>query len=204
MQISITRALSELKLLDARIQKKITESVFVDARKANSENTLVTGMKVTQLEDGAYASVVDLIARRQSVKSAIILSNANTKVTIGKVTMTVAEAIEQKKSVEYKKALVTHLRHQLAKSRAVIQKSNMEMEASIERQATAVLGKATKDSSEEYKNFTDMYTKANSATLVDPMKIEDKIAELSLDVEGFESEVDFVLSESNARTSVEV
>jgi hypothetical protein len=204
MAISITRALSELKLLDARITKKVDETVFVDARKANADYTLLNQCKPDQISEDNYKSVSDLITRRQAIKSAIILSNAATDVVVAGNTMKVAEVIEMKKSIQYKKTLLMSLRQQLARSRAIVQKVNADVELSVERQAVAVLGKAAKESSDEYKNFAEMYRKSNSADLVDPMKIEEKINVLTLDVENFESECDFVLSESNAKTLINV
>jgi hypothetical protein len=202
--MSITRALSELKLLDSRITKKIAETIFVDAKKENGDYTLLNQVKPDQISDGSYASVTDLIARRQAIKSAIILSNASTDVVVAGVTMKVASAIEQKKSIEYKKALLLSLRQQLARARAMVQKANADMEIAIEKQSAAVLGKASSNTSDEYKNFDAMFRKSNSTNLIDPMKIEEKISVLTAEIENFESDVDMTLSESNSRTLIDI
>jgi hypothetical protein len=87
-EISITRALAELKLLDSRITKKISECefVFFTSKKYKStmnSDALVSGSKAS------YQSVMDLIERRKNLKSAIIISNALTKVKLNGEEMTV-------------------------------------------------------------------------------------------------------------------
>jgi molybdopterin synthase catalytic subunit len=57
-----------------------------------------------------YQSINDLITRRNRLKSAIILSNATTKVKIGDTVLTVAEVIERKQSLKYYKTLFDKLK----------------------------------------------------------------------------------------------
>ena len=58
---------------------------------------------------------MDLISRRNKIKSAIIMSNAKTVVEVAGKQMTVAEAIDKKSSIEYEKELLIHEEGQLYK-----------------------------------------------------------------------------------------
>ena len=101
-KISITEALNELKLYDSKILKAITNAKLVGAAKKFSDKVGV--FKKEDFEDRAkasYQSVTDLIANRNALKSAIVKSNAITEVTVNGKTMTVAEAIERKNSIDY-------------------------------------------------------------------------------------------------------
>lgn len=98
--ISITRALSELKLLDKRILKGIKDADFL-SYEINKKNVLKTFEPKEQLQ-----SVEDLIARRSTLKSKIMESNASTKVKIAGKEMLVIEAIEMKETIQYKKQLL--------------------------------------------------------------------------------------------------
>jgi hypothetical protein len=78
--LTITRALAELKLLDTKINQKTHsgEFVFMISKKNRSNYNLQTLISNSQ---ATYQSITDLITRRNKLKSAIILSNSNTKVS---------------------------------------------------------------------------------------------------------------------------
>src|SRR5690606_13391079 len=113
MTLSIAGALVELKLLDKRIEKATGNGLFVSYKLGqnvpklfkNSEEMLTT-------IKASHQSVTALITRRNMIKSAIVVSNATTKVTIGDESMTVAEAIERKNSIYYDKALLSSYQQQ--------------------------------------------------------------------------------------------
>ena len=93
-KISITEALNELKLYDSKITKAITNATLCGATKKSSDKVGV--VKKEDFEDRAkasYQSVTDLIANRNTLKSAVVKSNAVTEVTVDDKVMTVAEAI---------------------------------------------------------------------------------------------------------------
>ena len=52
--------------------------------------------------------------------------------------------------------------------------------------------------------LTDTFMKNNKADLIDPLGLEAKIKELSEELDNFETNVDWVLSESNGRTTITV
>lgn len=95
--MTVHKALCELKTLDARIKKAVESSVYVFANKHS--NAKVSGLSVSDYcaeIKSAYQSATDLIARRDAIKRAVVLSNATTKVTVGGKEYTIAEAIEMK------------------------------------------------------------------------------------------------------------
>ena len=57
-----------------------------------------------------YQSIEALIKRRNAIKSAIVVSNATTKIEVAGVKMTVAEAIERKTSISYDIQLLDKLK----------------------------------------------------------------------------------------------
>ena len=89
-EITITRALAELKLLDTKINQKIATSNFVHLLSKKNRSNL-NPESLTQLSSASYQSITDLIKRRNRIKSAIILSNSVTRVTLNNTQLTVAE-----------------------------------------------------------------------------------------------------------------
>ena len=102
IKMSIHRGLSELKMLDKRIERNIKEGKFVGSKKRSAENvnntTLSKEMFIESIK-GEYKSIQALINRRTEIKRLIVLSNAKTIVTVGDKEYTVAEAIENKKEL---------------------------------------------------------------------------------------------------------
>lgn len=90
-KMTVHKALAELKLLDERIRKAISEGIYCIANKHSNDKIggvlLDDYIKIMQ---GGYDKATDLISRRKAIKRAVVLSNAVTKVTVAGVEYTVA------------------------------------------------------------------------------------------------------------------
>ena len=97
MQISVTRGLVQLKRLEQRINKKITElDIYTTANKINSKKVLdgiFTKEEYVQMAKSNFDSLQDLIELRKEIKDAIVKSNATTIVDICGKKYTVAQDI---------------------------------------------------------------------------------------------------------------
>lgn len=204
MAISVTRALAEIKSLNDRIEKATRGSVFV---------SITTGGKVTNGGDlqatsnalkANLQSVQDLIARRQLVKAAIIRSNATTQVSINGVVMSVAEAIERKGSIDKERTLLAILLQQLTQVKTAVERNNVQMQGRIDAMLLTAVGKDRKATEEELEAISKPYTASNITALLDPSGLEAITQKMSEDINGFVFEVDYVLSEANAKTELTV
>ena len=202
-RISISRGLVELKLLDKRISSTITESGFVSAYIGNNDTTIdnISKHDVDKNIKAAYQSVTDLIKRRNLIKQKIVESNAKTIVTVNKQTYTVAGAIERKSSIKYDKGLLARMKERFTFVTDRITSHNMQ----IENRLQTLLGEMVKgESNKSIEQTSKVYHEINDAKIFDPLKIEDKIQKLEEEIYNFELEVDTLLSESNAITTIEV
>lgn len=209
-KISVTRALVELKRLDERIAKAIAGGLFVsrtigrDANKkvAASSDSIVA---VEQRIQGSFDKVAGLIANREKIKSALVLSNAKTLVTVMGRTMTVAEAIELKSTVTFRSSYVNAMRQQLVQERILVERANAALDTEIETSLNALYGAdRTKVDGEMAKSVVDVKRNQKEAALLDTCKIETRIEAVEADILNLSSELDFVLSESNAKTEFEI
>lgn len=204
-KISIHRALTELKMLNHRIEAATNEvSAVLANRKSNSK---INGVEMQEYEkqmQASYDKVVSLIDYRNRIKALVVESNAKTKVIVGREEMTVAEAIERKQSIQYEKELLEVMQQQYRSAVNTVAKENDALPAKLETYLVNILGNKEKQSSEEVKLHTETFMKRNEYELIDPMNVKKKIEALSNRIEEFESEVDAVLSESNATTFIEV
>lgn len=202
MEMSINRALAELKLLNKKITDKTNALLVAEAAKG-----VAAEAKQVFIRDQAASiqQVRDFIVRRNAIKSAIVASNAKTTVTIGNKTMTVAEAIERKTGIEHEKHLMRRLRERYYGAKAAVEKHNETVKAMAEKQAATALGAQKEgDKSVEYKAVFDVHYNMNKAELVAQDGFEKEIETGDDAIAEFEKDVDFILSESNTRTMINV
>ncbi|AQR96548.1 hypothetical protein [Clostridium saccharoperbutylacetonicum] len=207
IKMSIHRGLSELKMLDKRIERSIKESKFVGSKKKSAENvdnTTTSKDKFIENIKKEYQSIQSLIKRRTEVKRLIVLSNAKTMVVVGDKEYTVAEAIENKKIIENKKELLKQLKTQLNTNMAQVSKKNEEVESRLDEQIQIMLGSDKQSKTAGLEGFINQYKEQNEWELVDGLEITSEINKLENEIDEFENNIDFVLSESNAITFIEV
>jgi len=208
-KMTIHRALAELKLIDSRIEKAITQvepSGLAQLDKPVNGFTPQEEFKKNALSK--YQSVVDLLERKNNIKSAIVKANSTTTVNVAGETMTIADAINFKSLVSLKRKFVQSLK---SKHHNVTIQFNLENEkinkVALDN-AKIMLGKQddskVKPTDEDVKNIVEPFVKRNEYHIIDPLKIEEKIELIENQVDSFEVEIDAVLSEINAITTIEI
>lgn len=205
--MTIHRALVELKTLDARILKNITEATFVIANKHS--NTKINGKSIEDFNNGvknSISSIRTLINRREALKKAVTQSNAITKVTISGIEYTVAEAIEAKKNgITLYQMLYNTISSQFKKAMSIVEKENGDkLTTAADNFVTGMYGNKDKVvRGDEADTARQSYIKANSYDLLDPLDVTKYIKELEEYVDTFNNDVDAALSVSNATTIIE-
>jgi len=209
-EISITRALAEIKSLDDRITKATGQALYIAVTKGQGDRKTVHGnaTSVAAVEEGIranFARINDLIRRRKQIKSRIIASNAATTVVIGKQTMTVAEAIERKQSINLETGFHVAMRQQLLNATKTVDVLTTKLNEDIEKGITAAFGSdKTKVTPELYNSVADPRRKEFEPALLDPLNLTKCLDDMAATLQQFIDEVDFVLSESNALTKIAV
>lgn len=205
--ISITEALNELKLYDSKITKAITNASFVGGAKKSSDKIGVVSKDIfNERAKATYQSSIDLIANRNSLKSAIVKSNAITEVQVADKVMTVAEAIERKNSIEYEETLLSEMKRQYANASELVNKENKKVDNKVDELLATLIGKDydKKISKEDQEAIEKPYRDKNEFELIDPIEIYDKIVKLEEEIDNFKSQVDTQLVISNAITKIEI
>ncbi|KNY27788.1 hypothetical protein [Pseudobacteroides cellulosolvens] len=205
MKLTITRALAELKLLDKRIRKEIEAAYFVaGVQKKKKIMGMYTKEEFSRRTQGEIDSIQYLIERRKVIKSAVVNSNAKTMVTIAGNTMTVAEAIERKTSIEYEKELLQKIKKRYHTAYNEVENANMQVKQKLDILLESNFGKDIKASANDVEAISKPYLEQNEWELVDTLGIVGRIEKFEKEIDEFEHEVDFVLSESNTITTIEI
>jgi tetrahydromethanopterin S-methyltransferase subunit G len=207
LKISITRALSELKVLQKRFEKEVRNLSVISIRHGQilMDNSSIRPEDFREAAKSQLQRIEDLQKRIFEIKTKIQQSNAITVVKIGSREMTVLEALVKKSVLENQKDLLAKLKSSLVTSNHLHEKAISTNEARVSKQ----LEDATKNTSVKLDPEIEKEIKKSVESLypievIDPCKISDKIKELEEEIEDFENNVDFALSESNALTQIEV
>lgn len=210
MQMTVTRALVELKRLDDRINSAISQGVFVGVTVGKDAQRKIVNshISVSEAENqikGSFDTVEQLIANRQKIKSAVVLSNAQTKVTVLGREMSVAEAIELKSTITFRTVFANTLKRQAQAAQLAVNDLQTKLDDAIERGVTTLYGSdKSKVDAGAYEVVATPQRNSKQPAVLDPQKISEKIAKVEKEISDLSSEVDFILSESNARTTIEV
>jgi lipopolysaccharide export LptBFGC system permease protein LptF len=155
-----------------------------------------------------YQSICDLERRISEIKNKIDESNFTTKVTIGDQEMTIIEVLNYKNNIlSLKEARLLTLKD--LKKRALLDydKALSENKAKVENFVSSKnsnTANASKSAMELEGETVEAIEKVWAVELIDPLKIDKEIESLENEIEVFKHNIDFVLSESNSITTIEV
>lgn len=206
--MTVHQALAELKVLDSRITKAIAGGKYMDVKRHCDKKIggVDVGEYCTKTIWASYDSAIDLIARRNAIKRAVVKSNAVTTVDIGGTTYTVAEAIEMNNhGIDFEQRLYDEIRRQMMIAQSEINRnSGPYIQQKAENYINGLYGGKDKVDADSAKAQMQAYIDANSYELVDPLGVQDILAKMEADIASFTANVDAALSVSNAITKIEV
>jgi hypothetical protein len=202
--------------LDERdfLAKKISDSIrtFVPCfTKRKMDKKLATGEDVEEFSEKVkrdYQSIHDMIARREAINKAIIMSNATTKIKIKSTDaeISVAEAIAMRKSINSDDLTGKLLKVMERSFEAAI--NNYEVLARKKDQMdenykNTLAGREGKILSAEEIESVEKLTDGYNAELIDPLKIKELIDTIENKQASIKKEIDTALKVSNATTYIE-
>ena len=203
-ELTLTRALAELKLLDSKISKAIQELKSV----SYSVNNIVPEFRVTSDEfkanyNSQMQSIQDLRNNKVILKNALMRANAETKVTIGGKEYTILEALNRKTDISTESLLVQTMKKQLSASIANVNSINNSIESNIENTIRSKSASSGNQSKDYIQTVRDSY-KPQMPELVNADVVEKLIKDKEEEISEFIAEVDYALSEVNAITKIKV
>jgi len=179
------------------------EQLFI-AYKTKKNNYNLQESEFEKCTKSTFQSITDLIKQRDKLKANIVHSNSNTNVKIGNYTMTVADAIERKKTIEYtKKNLLNVLRLQRNNVTRDVEAYREKVQNKIDENIRNIFSRDVKPDATTIKPISDSFWASDPVEVYDPLKVDSLIENLENEISDFTSNVDFALSESNSLTQIE-
>lgn len=209
--MTIHKALSELKTIDARIGKAIRDCKFAVVNKHSNEK--IGGMTIDDYrreQENLFKSACDLINRRNAIKRAVMQSNAVAKVNINGVEYTVAEAIDMKNhGMDGRRELLRQMIVHLSAAETSIERYNGdELQNRADAYIKNLYGNQTDLSklTGEMRSDREKFIAQQTSEMVTPMGMDLRktIKEFEDEINSFMVEVDAALSVSNATTTIEI
>lgn len=210
-KITVTRALSEIKTLESRIYKSISDfdpfEVAVGEKLKGPHSSMKPEDFAKEVKEEKQ-SIKDLITRQTMLKDAISKSNYETKVKLGEEELTVMQVLNRKQAtLKSYERLKNHLESCLVKAKRAFDSAEQERSMSIDKMVTTEINAATsgKVSSSDKTDLIEKYSKMiPEVKLLDPAEAEKWLKEVQEYTTQFEHEVDYILSESNSTTFIEI
>lgn len=206
-KMTVHMALTEMKTMSKRIQKRIDMMNPIGTKTASATN--VFGINVDEFKDSVKSeeeSVLDLIARQNAIKAALYEYNTTTKITVAGKEMTVAHALWMKEyGMASKQALLMKYEKAYANASEKLNEANgPALDKAAERAADVVYASKDKSESEEYLKMCESYKRNHQLVYVDPLDLQKRITELSEEIETFLAEVDARIQTANAITELDI
>jgi hypothetical protein len=203
--MTIHEALSRIKTTQSRISNA-ANSQFVIANRHNNAKIDGKDVSVKIEEFKANKQRFEALVRNyRLLKSAVAMSNANTKITIGEKEYTVVEAIEEKHFCEDRKAYLRIIQRAYDNAITTANINNTKVPEAAERFIASLnMSEKNGTSKDEIRKNMDKYIEDNTWEIIDPNEMSTWIKKMEDDITEFMSNIDFKLSESNATTVIDI
>lgn len=205
-KITLHRALSELKVIESRIMKKIADFHPCGTSK---EGKLIDGLhdalEFKKSVQSKYISIVDLMDRRVKIRAALSVANATTIVEIAGLKMTISEAIAAKNYMTTNRELIQNLRMKYNGVKGQVNKHNEQVDENAFTLAKTMLSNPELDkSSPKIKEISADFYLQHEVKMADPLDVVAITEAAESELDEFDDCIDSALSEINAVTFIEV
>ena len=203
-EITLHKALVELKTLDSRIIKKANDHLIAWKQ---GEKWVHNVLPMKEFEDWVkanYQSMRDLLEEKENIKKGVMKANSTTKITVGNVGMFIIDAINKKDSIKLERQIIQTLKNQIAENTNFVNNNNSNVKIALDKILEVSVQKDIKTTSADIEAISAPYMKTNEFALVDPLKLKDKLEKWETEIESFELDIDSALSTANALTTIKI
>ena len=203
VSLSLTRLLSEIKTTEERIMK-LPVIVGVAANSTDrvaEENESVEEFKKTS--QSRFDTWMSLSERLVKLRAARNKANATTYVTVCGKSVTMDEAIVMKSLLNLQKQALEGFKKQIGMVENFVTRADNEVKVAVDKAVAQSIASQTL-TEDQSKLFNDMYKKSLGKSMVIGESVKAGIKKLEDHITSFSAEIDYVLSEANSTTKVEI
>lgn len=202
-KISLTRVLSEIKSITEALASHSTIAAVSTNKtgRVAAENCSHEQFKLTsQSRFDAWTAQVERLVLLKTLRNK---ANVLVEVTVGGKQMTMDQAIAKKAMLTWQKSALANFKAQLQKAQLEVTKADADVQISVDKAvAAAVASNAL--TTEQSNVFKAMYEQSLGKQIAVGDNIKTSLEKLEKYITEFSNEIDYVLSEANANTYVEI
>lgn len=203
-KMTITRALSKLKTLDTRLTTLKATDLFTHKVGSRLTGTTLNENQFAKTAQSVWDEYNSLSDARIAIKSAITQANSETEVIVNGEVMSIASAVDKKHFYPKLLAELTGVVNAYSLMSRHVEKHNQAVSERLDKMIESLVGKDKKMSDGELEAVSKPFLAQNEANIVDPFDVYEKTKQKIVAINAFLAEVDFVLSEANAKTEIDV
>lgn len=203
VSLTLTRLLSEIKTTEERIMK-LPVIVGVAANSTDrvaEENESVEEFKKTS--QSRFDTWMSLSERLVKLRAARNKANATTYVTVCGKSVTMDEAIVMKSLLNLQKQALEGFKKQIGMVETYVARADNEVKVAVDKAVAQSIASQTL-TEDQSKLFNDMYKKSLGKSMAIGESVKAGIKKLEDHITSFSAEIDYVLSEANSTTKVEI
>lgn len=202
MEVSITKALAELKKIDSRIAKNESFSRLGACCKVIEKDKISKAQSEAQ---SAIQSYQDNMKRKQIIKKAIAAANIKTVVNFPKAkeNTTIYDLIVEKQNIQLEKDMYMVLSKRLVELETAMKKENSKLDLMIQNVVEKAYGNNNKPSSTFVEDITKSHYSVSETVVACSMSLEEVNAKI-IELEDAINNIDIYLSEINAKTLIDI
>ncbi|MCX7610301.1 MAG: DIP1984 family protein [Ignavibacterium sp.] len=205
-QYTLQRALDKLNITEKKINKAIVELRDLVAVVVG-EKPPVGFSSVKEYENYVKAkmqSLKDLLSFYEKLKSKIIYANATTFIEVNGEQMTIAEAIDRRKNLSKKYDILHRLTEDYTSKQTLLSRKENEFLQTLDTHLQTLYGKEGKQNIEQHRELLSTFYEMNEPKFLDPLNLKHEIEKLKQEIDAFEYEIKFALTEANVKTIIEI
>lgn len=210
IQMTVTQALRERKILKDRISRATNEGIYLALVEGDAQRPVNKAFRTHEELSAKIQSSTDsvngLIKRYHAIVDALISSNANTTVTVAGQTLTVAAAIERRTSNSMTKEFLVRIGVQQAGIVREMDSRSRILSQSIEARIAANKTDSM-DATQVAQLAADskaVLERESMPKIFDPANILAGYDKMRSDFDAFEDELETQLNIINATTMIEI
>lgn len=200
IELTLARALNEVKMLNKRIEKESFTNTFLTTKKGKDSTAI---KKVNDFTSVANA-IKSLSERRAMIKNAIALKNATTKISAAGYDMTITAALALKEVLPFQEQLLSNVKSNLNSARREVKNMNTAVDERLQSLLVASFGKDKRPGENDVSLISEQFLNANLIEIVDEELTASNVDAYSNMLETFKNEIDFALSEANATNKIQL
>ena len=203
VSLSLTRLLSEIKTTEERLMRLpviVGVGTNSSGRVAEENETIDEFKKTSQSRFDSWFALSERLVKLRAARNK---ANSTTMVTVCGKSITMDEAIMMKALLNLQKQAVEGFKKQIGVVENLTTRADNEVKSAVDKAVAQSIASQTL-TEEQTKMFQDMYQKSLGKSMVIGESVKVGIKKLEDHITSFSAEIDYVLSEANSTTKVEV